>query len=449
MTATSVKRPASDTHHEPNGKRVRFGGAEDDGFGGGETHDVLKAREVVELRLVTTPKEVSISHARGKQAKEKTFHPKYLHQIFPDEKIPGYSHAKLGIYYDPVSLFTCMFEKSTKLSGEEVCQFGTDNGTPLNAKLAQFIKSGLCGREEFIDLMHVRNEFEVPVKNLKMRYSVGVERYGVYKEKLGEENSPMFNFHERIKFFMFVHIESASWIDSLDPRWEIYCIHRLNDKGQPREFVAYATTYPFSVVKSGNKELEFDERVRISQVLVMPQAQGRGHGTRLMAAIYQDAEKRGCLEVTVEDPSHGFRILRDLTDLRRAYGEEILEYKAEFEYGTEDPIIAELRKQLRITKTQARRCMEVHAMVNLDFDDEDMYKKYRLWVKRRLYSDYVDVLEHLGAKEKKVKLAELYNDTEAEYRVVIKRLETRGAKMPALEEEDAAEKEKEKETITK
>ena len=442
MTVTaSMKRPPSETMQEPNGKRVRFG-SEGSDFEGAETRDVLKAREVVELRLVTSSKELTMGKASEKHDEKRTFEPKYLHQIFPDEKIKGYISAKVGIYYDPVSLFTCMFEKSENTSGDAVCQLGTETSTPLNSQLSQFIKSGLCGLNEFVDLLQVRHEFEVPVKNSILRYNIGDTRFGVYKEKLGEKNSAMFNYHERIKFFMFVHIEGASWIDSLDTRWEVYCIHRLDDKGKPRDFVAYATTYPFSVVKSGNKELEFAERVRISQVLVMPQAQGQGHGSRLMAAIYRDAEERKCLEVTVEDPSYGFRILRDLTDLRRAYECGILEFKSKFKYGTEDTFIPKLRKELRITKSQARRCVEVHAMVDIDFDNEEAYRKYRLWVKRRLYADYIDVIEHLGAKEKKVKLAELYNDTEREYHIVTKRLESRGCKMPAVELENNTEKDK-------
>lgn len=411
---------------ERDPKRVRFeNDAEAAAASEGETHVKLHAREVVEVRFVTSADEISDNGAVSLHKEEATFVPSYLHQVFPKEEVIGYTAAKLAVYADPLTLYTYL---SSHTVMEQPARVQT---TKLEDTVAPFIKGGLCAtRDEFETRLAERDSHVPPVSNLVRRYRARNESFGVYKESM-VDNESLAEFHKRIAFFMFVHIDGASFIDASDPRWELYLVHRLDKTGRPREFIAYATAYPFAAMCSSPEEgVGFVRRLSIAQVFVMPPSQGSGHGARLLEAIYEQAVAVNTLEVTVEDPSEGFRLLRDLTDLRRAYDSGILDYKKPFDYSAEHELSLALRTKLKITRGQARRCLEVHALVHVDTKNDAQFKKYRLWIKRRLHSEFLDVLEFYGPLEKKSKLAELYSDYEREYRIVVERLAKRGASLP-------------------
>ena len=93
--------------------------------------------------------------------------------------------------------------------------------------------------------------------------------------------------------------------------------------------------------------------LRVCQVLVLPPYQAAGHGAQLLNTIYEYAGTQTALEVSVEDPSPQFRLLRDLTDVRRCARLKLMVPTAP---GTA-PTPAELREAkiaLRITDEQAR-----------------------------------------------------------------------------------------------
>jgi len=429
-------------------KRVRFDQADyqdDDGnqgdTGSEDNDGKLLAKDVVELCLVTESGQFPVDSDTEARVAGESFVPKYLHQVFAKESIYGYTSAKLRVYYDPLTLRTFVSEQSQLLPRVHVAQKGKDEApvarkrTELIPSIAKLIRGGICEtRGSFVENFSKRDEYVAPVSNLIRRYRIGDVGYGVFKESFADNNADLVDFHSRIEFFMFVHIEGASFIDHSDPRWEIYFIHRLDSEDRPREFIGYATTYPFSAMRTGagiSIDDAFEVRLRISQVLIMPHAQGKGHGSRLLHSIYEEAAIQDVLEVTVEDPSEGFRALRDLTDLRRAYTLGILTYGKSFlETGSDDECISMLRKQFNMTKSQARRCLEVHALGCVSESDEIPFKKFRLWVKRRLHTDFLEILDHLGKEEMKAKLAELFDDIMNEYRVVIERLEKRGVQLP-------------------
>lgn len=412
------ERPA--VNGERDAKRVRFDGPSENASEG-DTNVTLPAREVVQLRLVSKSDDVIAASSPYKE--DKTYIPTYLHQIFAKEQIQGYTSAMLAIYVDPLTLHTFVSVAAKAESPQKV------KPTKLEALVARFIKGGRCtSREDFDQSLATREEHVAPVSNLVRRYRSRGENFAVYRENLAT-NAALVEYHKRIVFFMFVHIDGASFIDDTDPRWELYLVHKLDDQGRPRDFVGYATIYPFAAMRgeSGDTKELFVKRLRISQVFVMPHQQRCGHGAKLLEAIYEQASRADTLEVTVEDPSEGFRVLRDLTDLRRAYEGGILKYDTAVEYGRVGDIIEMLRSKLLMTKGQARRCMEVHGLVHVDTKDDNAYKKYRLWVKRRLHAEFLDVLEFYAPLEKKSKLSELYGDLEKEYMIVVERLAKRVA----------------------
>jgi GNAT superfamily N-acetyltransferase len=56
-------------------------------------------------------------------------------------------------------------------------------------------------------------------------------------------------------------------------------------------------------------------RLRVSQILILPPYQRKGHGQRLLELVYKLALDVHCVEVTIEDPSPAFQFVRDLTDI--------------------------------------------------------------------------------------------------------------------------------------
>lgn len=429
-----LERPSSSD--EPSAKRVRL----DEPDTPTHTGPKLKARDVVELRFVRKPEDIDADGAAGPHDESRTFAPTFMHQVFPKEEIVGCSSATLAVYVDSLTLSTWIDADFKPLAGVD-----ESVRTPLKKTLAPFIKAGLCStRAEFESAVRAREPAVSASTKPVARYTARGQRFGVYKEKLAGASASA--LHKRACFFMFVHIDGASFIDADDPRWELFVVHRLDKRGDPRELVAYATIYPFAAMRStGNVDDGFAERIRISQVFVMPPQQGRGHGARLLESVYRDAERRGAMEVTVEDPSIGFRLLRDLTDLRRAYKAGILEYKTMLDYEKVGEVTGRMNEKLLIAHTQARRCVEVHQLVHVDKEDEDAYKKYRLWVKRRLHTDFLEVLDFHAEKAgegkekeaRKTKLSEIYADVEAEYLNVVERLDKRGVSPGEFEDDDA------------
>ncbi|CAF3263628.1 unnamed protein product, partial [Rotaria sp. Silwood2] len=94
-------------------------------------------------------------------------------------------------------------------------------------------------------------------------------------------------WYSRLETFLVFFIDAASTIDKDDPNWIIYLLYQKyqNDYGQtcyaPIGFITVYLYYAYPDKK----------RPRISQVLILPPYQRKGHGRRLLTAIYNDLRK--------------------------------------------------------------------------------------------------------------------------------------------------------------
>ncbi|CAN8068099.1 unnamed protein product [Agarophyton chilense] len=409
----------------PARKRVRFNAATEP-----DTHrPSIPARECVQLRFV--PSDTSIpSSPLDSYDRHLTFVPSFLHQIVPHESVYGWDSIRVVVYVHMPTLATwidSVGERSEADPGAET--------TDVPALLAPFIKDGLCASRSAFEAVMSAEPSSLPFGNQITSYSADGARFGIFKEKfwfqdesgVAAPNTTLLAFHHRMAFLMFVHIDDASFIDVEDERWELFAIARL-ENDRPIQFVAYSTVYPFSALASGDGPMRFAERIRISQVFVQPMFQRSGHGSRLLNAIYDDSQDRKALQITVEDPSPGFRLLRDVTDLRRAYDARILDADLPLDLSEEKNLVVNLGEKLLLTPGQARRCIEVHQLRHTDRSDEEVYKKYRLWVKRRLLKANIETLDQYDKDERKEKIAEIYADLEMEYDTAILRIRYRSTK---------------------
>ena len=461
---------------EPDRKRVRFG-RESSNLASTESHPnselkngALRANQVVQLRFIRSINDISPDGAAGSHPDHLIAHPTYLHQIIPNEQVLGYSSITAAIYIHRASLLTWIHTHKTLLnqsssddvnpdiekdendgddqSGQHEPTEQNDNKnadtnpslnitvTNVEALMAPFIKSGrFTTHSAYLEALET--PFIMPLSNRVARYEKDGRQYGVYKEKFFTPNDngtlvkrdDFHAFHLRMAFLMFINIDGASFIDDEDPRWEVFVVAEEEDD-KSISFVGYATTYPFSALRTTEeKSITFAERIRISQVFISPIEQAKGHGSQLLQNIYNDAISRNAVEVTVEDPSLGFRLLRDVTDLRLCYERDLLDASKPFAIDEEGALVEKLRTSLLLTLGQAKRCLEVHQLRHTDKEDEDSYKKYRLWVKRRLFKENLEVLDQYDTEERKKKLGEIFEDYEKEYTEAIKRINARLERM--------------------
>lgn len=415
---------------EPARKRVRFnaeGKSEMDGVADAPKRPALLAKDVVQLRFVNSKADVGARGASGDHASDLTFQPSYLHQIIPNETVHGYEQATVAVYVHLGSLTYWIDSVEKVFADDDANNSGSDEEamemTDVEGLLTPFIKAGLTStRTQFLSA--VQSQPHMPVAHRISKYKHANEWFAIYKERLFVmdkktggmvKNEAFHDFHRRMSFLMFVHVEGASFIDDDDPRWEIFVVVKL-EEDEPVSFVGYATTYPFAVMqRTEDCNVTFVDRIRISQVAIVPSEWRKGHGGRLIHAIYEDAHSRNAMEVTVEDPNRSFRVLRDISDLTWAYRTGVLPPHSAISYDDEVNLKRELHSKVLITLVQARRCLEVHQLRFVDRNDEHVYKPYRLWVKRRLFTDFVDALERFEAAERKEKLSQLYEETENEY----------------------------------
>ena len=90
--------------------------------------------------------------------------------------------------------------------------------------------------------------------------------------------------YRRLRPLLLFYIEGSSYIDDSDPRWNGYLLVR-EDSTSVFEILGFMTVYPFYVFPD-------QRRVKISQVLVLPQYQGRGYGgTCFLQYFYSKLKK--------------------------------------------------------------------------------------------------------------------------------------------------------------
>lgn len=153
---------------------------------------------------------------------------------------------------------------------------------------------------------------------------------------------------ERMQIFISFFIEAGTPLNTTDAdwtldRWTVYFVYEKSSKSSnpnlsPYSFIGYATTYRFytfrpryqtAMPKASDETMKdivlplkeeisaaaLPSRLRISQFLILPPYQSSGHGSALYNAIYSDALTDSTVpELTVEDPSEEFDVLRDMND---------------------------------------------------------------------------------------------------------------------------------------
>ena len=241
---------------------------------------------------------------------------------------------------------------------------------------------------------------------------------------------------------------AASPVELEDEQWTVYGLYeRLTAQTTVYSFAGFATTYSFINPARQARPLS----IRLAQLVVLPPFQRAGHGLRVLEAIHADAARDDAHEVTVESPCAGMVALRDVFILRGAlrgaappvatlmpsWGESapasaptaptsiaVLPPPPTREAAllliaeAQGTVVEPLRAALTSTATQATRALEGGVLARLGAEwraDEEVAKRFRLWVKRRLFAGDPALQAMADVAARKAALEREFEDVYAEH----------------------------------
>ncbi|KAE8580938.1 hypothetical protein XENTR_v10024599 [Xenopus tropicalis] len=232
--------------------------------------------EAIKLKLVRFPEDI--------EDESMTFNPEYSHQIFGDEEVAfGYKGLKILLYYSAGNLSN-MFrvEYSSKVDDK----FDLVQPDDVENKIRELIPSGFCcGSDDFISLLEKEVNFK-PMGTVVHTYTVHNEEAGediTYQIYKADMTCPGFReYHERLQTFLMWFIETASYIDVDDEKWDYFLVFEKYNKDGATLYatVGYMTVYNYYVYPDKT-------RPRVSQMLVLPPFQGEGHGAQLLETVHR------------------------------------------------------------------------------------------------------------------------------------------------------------------
>ncbi|KAJ2608433.1 histone acetyltransferase 1, partial [Coemansia sp. RSA 1365] len=352
------------------------------------------------------------------------FHPAFTYPIYGEhERVFGYKGLRINLNYAAGSLATYFEVEYAKridqMESSSAIPLKPDNvDEPMRAVLST---EAVCQtREEFAQCVaHDTREFK-PIGRKVHEYEQSKEQaegisYEIYESEF--ENTEFRKYHERMQTMVLFFIEGAQFIDSSDERWRIFTLfERMNLGGVVSySLVGFCTMYRFY-------HWPDQWRARISQFLILPPFQGHGHGSALYRHVYSrilaDAEYA---DLTVEDPSEAFDDMRDRNDMRYLLDHGAFE---NISAPVECKTVLDLQHQFKLSKRQMIRCLEMALLQKIGSSgtalmESEEFKRFSLFVKRRIYAQNTDLLQELDDDEKKKKVAESFAAVVDDYRRIL------------------------------
>lgn len=315
-----------------------------------------------------------------------TFHPDFSHQFFgQNETIYGFTDLRVKLYYSACTLDIYLGlsydqkvsarNSADSVQADDICSIVGKTLPPGFFTSSDAFVARLPKQHEFRPFGHLLHSYEIEQGSEKRRF----EMYKV------DEATPAFISHfERVQTFALWFIDAASYIDTDDPLWKFYMMYEKykDDDGNVCFAVCgYSCVYHYYAYPD-------KIRPRIGHILVLPPFQKRGHGVQLLQAIYNElVPNKKVLDITAEDPSDNFVLLRDYVDSINC--SRLHAYQpSELKKGFSKCMIEEAHQKLKIPKRQARRVYEILRFKHLDASDPVEFKQFRLEVKRRLYAPF-------------------------------------------------------------
>ncbi|KAM9448401.1 histone acetyltransferase type B catalytic subunit-like isoform 1-T1 [Salvelinus alpinus] len=367
-----------------------------------------------------------------------TFHPEYSHQLYGDDEVAfGYKGLQIQLYYSAGNLSTLF---KVKYSARVTEKFDCVEPDDVEGKIREIIPAGFsCNTDDFTSLLEKETNFK-PFGTLLHTYNVHNVEEGedfTYQIHKVDVSWPGFReYHKRLQTFLMWFIETASFIDVDDDRWDFFLVFEKYNKDGETLFatVGYMTVYNYYVYPDKT-------RPRVSQMLILPPFQGEGHGAQLLEAVHMFyCNLHKVQDITAEDPSENYVKLRDYVLVKLC--QTLPSFSTDkLPLGFSDDMATEAREKFKINKKHARRVYEILRLRVTDMSDETKARDYRLEVKKRLFAPTKknqremtkmmkclrpeELASHISQMDTALQQEELeksYQELLAEYRRVIERL---------------------------
>jgi len=335
------------------------------------------ANEVVNFHIIRSEADFANRH------KIESFHPDMSHQIFGEkEQIFGYTNLKINLYYIATTL-QCFVEinyKSKMAKTEENIE--ADNIQEcLNKALTP--TNYLTNINQFSMALQEHYEFKpfgvkVHAYSRTCRKTQQTRNYEVYMVE--HTTSKFRSYHERMESFILWFIDAASQIDADDPKWNFFVIYekyKESDGTFSYHFVGYTTIYKFYAYPD-------KIRPRISQVLILPPHQRKGHCAELLKVIYQQyVNLPNVLDMTAEDPSENFQRVRDFVDCSNCA--TLQEFQPGLLVkGFSKKMLKVAHEKFKINKKQAGRVYEILRLQSTNVNNLIEYAEYKDYLRKRI-----------------------------------------------------------------
>ncbi|QLQ79254.1 hypothetical protein HG537_0B06010 [Torulaspora globosa] len=317
------------------------------------------------------------------------FSPVFTYPVYGDsEQIFGYQDLVIHLAFDSIT-----FKPFVNVKYSARLDEGSDDA---EGKLLSCLpKDDVVLKDEakWVDCFQKEREtYKLPSQDCLIdEYVLDGETFAVYQTKVTDPSTE--KLHRRIQIFSLLFIEAASYIDQDDPNWEIFWLFNKENK----QCIGYATTYKlwhYTGSADFDKPENIKYRARISQFIILPPYQGKGHGSHLYEALFSHWIKDASVtEVTVEDPNENFDDLRDRKDLQRLYESHFFNQMPKDGEVSQEWIESN-RAKYKIEKRQFNRLVEMIMM-------HTNSPQFRLQVKRRLYVKNYDSLIDMPEAERK------------------------------------------------
>ncbi|PVU89852.1 hypothetical protein BB559_004908 [Furculomyces boomerangus] len=217
-------------------------------------------------------------------------------------------------------------------------------------------------------------------------------------------------FHKRMQTFVLFYIEGGQFIDDTDEKWTVYTLYKKLNFGGAHIYslVGFCTMYNYY-------HWPDKKRARISQFLILPPYQQHGHGSKLYFYIHNSViANPDIVDLTVEDPNESFDDMRDKNDIKLLISTGDAE-KIDRPLSYQETM--KILSKYKFSKRQRTRVAELCLLRNLNKSksDSEKVKEYRIWMKKRIYRQNYDALVSMEPEERKIKLAETYENVYQDY----------------------------------
>lgn len=410
------------------------------------------------------------------QIADSSFPPIFTYPFFgQEETIFGYKGLRIKLEYTPGSLDSFLkisylekLDDKLNNNGKEELNVKKQNDENKLDDIEGLLKEQLTtiieNEKEFNVIKQEKDKKFRPIGELKSSYKKAIDgklhEFEIYKTSLNTEGFK--DYLMKMQGFLLFFIEAATYVDD-DERWEFFTLYEKvsNNNEISYKFLGYTSLFPFFYYPD-------KIRMRLSQFLILPPYQRRGHGSELYRTVYKYVvENPNIVELTVEDPNEYFDFLRDRSDILLPFPTSVILDENKDVFNNAEPgksillsqknnqlikssnfkgipilsneeetgkLVEQTRKSLKLTKRQSQRCLEILQLQRIlysrdhfdEFKEQENengisdIKKYRLNLKRRIYQINEDTLSSVDDITRKEKLQESYQSVKEGYDLVLK-----------------------------